>query len=55
MGIIFVVVVGFGVLLGVFVLGLYLVGMVSKFFVEVIEYVDEVLVEVVWVVGVMLM
>ncbi|HFL7557259.1 TPA: phosphonate ABC transporter, permease protein PhnE, partial [Klebsiella pneumoniae] len=45
MGIIFVAAVGFGALPGVLALGLHSVGMVSKFFAEAIEHVDEAPVE----------
>lgn len=41
LGIVFVAAVGFGALPGVLALGLHSVGMVSKFFAEAIEHVDE--------------
>lgn len=45
MGIIFVAAVGFGALPGVLALGLHSVGMVGKFFAEIVEHVDEAPVE----------
>jgi phosphonate transport system permease protein len=41
MGILFVAAVGFGVLPGVLALGLHSVGMIAKFFAEIVEHVDE--------------
>jgi len=41
MGIIFVAAVGFGILPGALALGLHSIGMVGKFFAEIIEHVDE--------------
>lgn len=45
LGIIFVAAVGFGALPGVLALGLHSVGMVGKFFAEIVEHVDEAPVE----------
>lgn len=45
MGIMFVAAVGFGALPGVLALGLHSVGMVGKFFAEIVEHVDEAPVE----------
>jgi phosphonate transport system permease protein len=41
MGIVFVAAVGFGALPGVLALGIHSIGMVGKFFAEIIEHVDE--------------
>lgn len=51
MGILFVAAVGFGALPGVLALGLHSIGMVGKFFAEIIEHVDEKPVEAVRAAG----
>lgn len=51
LGIIFVAAVGFGPLPGVLALGLHSVGMVGKFFSEIIEHVNQGPVEAAWAAG----